>query len=299
MPFARRVPLWAVVATVAIVALVGYAGSPAATPTPSPSPPAIADPVATPRPTPSPVPDLTPAPTPAATPTPAPTPAPAATPTPTPRPTPTPVPEPPAFEPTGPTQQATVTRVVDGDTIEVAIGGREFTVRYIGIDTPETVAPGRPVEWMGREASAANARLVEGRRVVLEKDVTETDRFGRLLRYVWVPGERWLLVNLELIARGFASVSTYPPDVKYVDLFLAAQAAARDAELGLWGPRPTPTPGQGGAAGDDCHPSYEPCLPIVSDLDCSDVRAMGKAPVRVIGPDDYRLDRDGNGIGCE
>jgi micrococcal nuclease len=299
MPFARRVPLWAVVATVAIVAIVGYAGSPAATPTPSPSPPAIADPIATPRPTPSPVPDPTPTPTPAATPTPTPTPTPAATPTPTPRPTPTPVPEPPPFEPTGPTQQATVTRVVDGDTIEVVIGGREFRVRYIGIDTPETVAPGRPVEWMGREASAANARLVEGRRVVLERDVSQTDRFGRLLRYVWLPGERWTLVNLELIARGFASVSTYPPDVKYVDLFLAAQAAARDAELGLWGPRPTPTPGQGGAIGDNCHPSYDPCLPIVSDLDCADVRAMGKAPVRVIGPDDYLLDRDGNGIGCE
>lgn len=295
MPAARRAPLWALVALVALVAAVGCAGPLEVTPPPSPSPPRVAGPIATPTPTPI----LTPAPTPspAPEPTPSPPPTPVATATPTPRPTTTPAPAG-AFAPTGPTQQATVTRVVDGDTIHVTIGGQRFTVRYIGIDTPETVAPGRPVEWMGREASAANASLVAGQRVVLETDVTETDRFGRLLRYVWLPGERWILVNLELVALGFASVSTYPPDVKYVDLLLAAQAAARDAERGLWGPQPAPTPGPGGAAGEDCHPSYDPCLPIVSDLDCSDVRALGKAPVRVIGPDVYRLDGDGNGFGC-
>jgi micrococcal nuclease len=111
------------------------------------------------------------------------------------------------------------------------------------MDTPETVKPETPVDWMGPEASAANARLVEGRTVVLEKDVSETDRYGRLLRYVWlVDGERWTMVDLELVRRGFAQVETDPPDVKYAALFVAAQRAARAAGVGLWGPRPSATP---------------------------------------------------------
>ncbi|MDP8904850.1 MAG: thermonuclease family protein [Chloroflexota bacterium] len=141
--------------------------------------------------------------------------------------------------PTGVTQAATVVRVVDGDTIRVQLDGVEYRVRYIGIDTPETVHPSRPVEWMGREASAANRQLVDGRTVILEKDVSESDRYGRLLRYVWLrDGAGWLMVNAELVARGFAQVSTYPPDVKYTDLFLDLQRAARDGGLGLWGDPP-------------------------------------------------------------
>ena len=107
------------------------------------------------------------------------------------------------------------------------------------MDTPETVKPDSPVEWMGPEASRANAGLVEGRTVVLEKDVSETDRYGRLLRYVWlVDGDRWTLVDLELVRQGFAQVETDPPDVRYADRFVAAQRAARAAGLGLWGTRP-------------------------------------------------------------
>lgn len=148
------------------------------------------------------------------------------------------------FRPTGATETAKVIRVVDGDTIVVrrGSGGGEERLRYIGIDTPETKKPDTPVQWMGPEASAANAALVEGRTVVLEKDVSETDRFGRLLRYVWlVDGDRWTLVDLELVGRGFAQVETDPPDVKYADRFLEAQRAARSAEVGLWGPRPSPS----------------------------------------------------------
>ena len=151
----------------------------------------------------------------------------------------------PAFgsAPTGPTETATVVRIVDGDTIVVDRGHGNEKVRYIGMDTPETVKPGSPVEWMGPEATAANTAIVAEREVVLERDVSETDHFGRLLRYVWfrdgsVPSG-WRMVNLELLARGFAQVSTYPPDVKYVDLFLAGQASARDRGLGLWGPAPS------------------------------------------------------------
>src|SRR3990172_11152403 len=79
-----------------------------------------------------------------------------------------------------------VLRVIDGDTIEVSLNGRSYTVRYIGIDTPETVDPNRPVQPFGPEASLKNKELVSGKTVRLEKDVSETDRYGRLLRFVYV-----------------------------------------------------------------------------------------------------------------
>jgi micrococcal nuclease len=143
--------------------------------------------------------------------------------------------------PTGPTTTALVDRVVDGDTIIVRVGGDSDRVRYIGMDTPETVKPGTPVQWMGPEASAANKRLVDGRTVILEKDVSERDQYGRLLRDVWMKdGDRWMLVNIELVLDGFAQVTTFPPDVKYVDALLAAQRVARDADVGLWAPTPQP-----------------------------------------------------------
>jgi micrococcal nuclease len=132
-----------------------------------------------------------------------------------------------------------VTRVVDGDTIHVLIGGRDETVRYIGMDTPETVKPGSPVEAFGREASAANSSLVAGRRVMLEQDVSERDRFGRLLRDVWVSVDGTTIsVGYELVALGFATVTTFPPDVKYVDQLLAAQRWARETGAGLWAAEP-------------------------------------------------------------
>jgi micrococcal nuclease len=140
------------------------------------------------------------------------------------------------FRPTGQTETARVVRVIDGDTIVVRLGGHDQRLRYIGMNTPETVKPGSPVEWMGPEASRANAALVAGQTVVLEKDLSETDQYGRLLRYVWlVDGERWTLVNLELVRQGYAQVETDPPDVRYADRFVAAQRAAREAGLGLWG----------------------------------------------------------------
>jgi endonuclease YncB( thermonuclease family) len=128
--------------------------------------------------------------------------------------------------------EAQVTRVVDGDTIHVAIDGVEYRLRYIGIDTPEINDPEHGVEPFGPEATEANRELVEGKSVLLEKDVSETDKFGRLLRYVYV-GD--LMVNEELLRQGLARVATFPPDVKYVDRFLAAQRAAQDAGRGIWG----------------------------------------------------------------
>lgn len=147
------------------------------------------------------------------------------------------------FRPSGPTETALVVRVIDGDTIVVRLGGQDRRLRYVGMDTPETVKPDSPVEWLGPEAREANRALVEGRTVVLEKDVSETDRFGRLLRYVWlVDGDRWTMVDLELIARGFAQVETDPPDVRYAERFVAAQRIARDAGIGLWSPAPSSAP---------------------------------------------------------
>ena len=105
-------------------------------------------------------------------------------------------------------------------------------MRLIGIDTPESVKPGTPVECFAREASAFLQRLVEGRRVQLVRDVEERDRYGRLLAYVY-RGE--LFVNAELVRRGYASVATFPPNVRHADEFVRLQREARAADRGLWG----------------------------------------------------------------
>ena len=235
-------------------------------------------------------------------------------PTATPTAEPTPIPGP-TFGPIGQTTEATVARVTDGDTIVVAFGGQEHKVRYIGMDAPETVDPSTPLQWMGPQATAANAALVEGKTVYLEKDVSEVDQFDRLLRYVWLTdGTAWTLVNLELVRQGVASTKSYPPDVRYDALYLAVESDAKRAAVGLWGPTPAPptaaptpvpaivpflAPIAEPAPAADCHPSYDPCLPDGPDLDCPDIRAMGLAPVDVIGPDEYRLDGDHDGLGCE
>jgi len=119
----------------------------------------------------------------------------------------------------------TVTRVIDGDTIVIDSGQR---VRYIGIDTPE-VYPER--EAYGMESWQANRGLVEGKEVRLERDVSETDKYGRLLRYVYVHG---VLVNAELVRLGLAEARGYPPDTKYQDLLEQREREARQAGRGMW-----------------------------------------------------------------
>ncbi len=126
-----------------------------------------------------------------------------------------------------------VTRVIDGDTIEIE-GGEH--IRYIGIDTPETVDPRKPVQCFGLEASAKNKELVEGKTVRLEKDITDRDKYNRLLRYIWV-GD--IFINLELVKQGFAYSYSYPPDIKYQDQIVKAQQEARQAKRGLWSACPT------------------------------------------------------------
>ncbi|MFC1529553.1 thermonuclease family protein [Gemmatimonadota bacterium] len=125
-----------------------------------------------------------------------------------------------------------VERVIDGDTIRVRIGDRIETVRYIGVDTPESVHPTRGIEPYGLAASAFNRTLVEGQRVRLGFDVEERDRYGRLLAYVYTDS---LFVNAELLRQGYAQVMTVPPNVRHADDFLRLQREAREADRGLWG----------------------------------------------------------------
>jgi micrococcal nuclease len=127
------------------------------------------------------------------------------------------------------TVEAKCVRAVDGDTIQLDNGEK---VRYIGMDTPETKHPHKPVQVFGHEASAANRKLVEGRRVTLEYDVEKRDRYQRLLAYVHV-GE--VFVNAALLAEGYAQTSTYPPNVRYADMFSCIQRSAREGGKGLWG----------------------------------------------------------------
>jgi micrococcal nuclease len=126
-----------------------------------------------------------------------------------------------------------VGRVVDGDTIEVQVGGEDEDVRYIGIDTPESVKPGAPVECFAHRAAAENERLVGGRRVRLERDAEARDRFGRLLAYV-VREADGVDVNEALVRGGFAVPLTIPPNVRHAARLRAAAAAARREGLGLW-----------------------------------------------------------------
>lgn len=130
-----------------------------------------------------------------------------------------------------PGDDALVTRVIDGDTIEVKVKDTPFKLRYIGIDAPETTGS-KVVTCFAKEATAANKALVLGKTLRLERDVRETDKYGRLLRYAYLPDGT--LVNEALVKTGFAQAVTYPPDVKRAEQFAVAQKAAHDAHLGLW-----------------------------------------------------------------
>jgi micrococcal nuclease len=148
--------------------------------------------------------------------------------------------EPPGYE------EATVVKVVDGDTIDVEVTGRvdgpgagqaqigdEYRVRLIGIDTPESVKPNTPVECFGREASEAAKALLEGVEVKLVRDVEEADQYDRLLRYVYLGAE---MANARLVANGYAFAYTYPPSVRHSDLFVEMEREARENDRGLWAP---------------------------------------------------------------
>jgi micrococcal nuclease len=133
----------------------------------------------------------------------------------------------------GAPRTAQVLRVVDGDTIQVRLAGAKERVRFIGVDTPETVKPNTPVQCFGRAASAETHRLLDGRTVRLVSDVESRDRYGRLLAYVYRVGDG-LFVNAELARRGFARQMTIPPNVRFAGRFATLVREARLARAGLW-----------------------------------------------------------------
>jgi micrococcal nuclease len=135
-----------------------------------------------------------------------------------------------------PFDRGTVVRAIDGDTILVrGAGGRIEDVRLLGIDTPETVDPRRPVGCYGPEASAFTKHLVTGRVVTLRYDRELRDRYGRFLAYVWLGGSHPLFVNAELVRRGYARSYPFPPNTAHSALFAGLERAAAVAGRGLWG----------------------------------------------------------------
>jgi endonuclease YncB( thermonuclease family) len=210
---------------------------------------------------------------------------------------------------TSATQVAVVASVYDGDTLTLQDGRR---VRLLQIDTPELGSG----ECYSRAARTALLRLAPlGSRVVLETDprLDRVDRYGRLLRYVRRNGVN---VNLELARRGAAAPYFYRGDKgRYAGSLMRAARGAKILKRGLWKACPTTVldpfraveTGQSGpptrtpAPSGKCDPNYAGgCVPPPPpDLDCADIRAMGIAPVRVVGPDPHRLDGDNDGLGCE
>lgn len=144
-------------------------------------------------------------------------------------------------EQAGPFLEARVQEVIDGDTVTVVLGsGREEKVRFIGVNTPEISGEIQPY---GLEAKAYTKRRLQGRRIYLELDTSERDKYGRLLAYVWlekprdtsVPEIRTKMFNAELLLEGYAQVMTVPPNVKYAEIFKQLENEARNAGKGLWG----------------------------------------------------------------
>ena len=208
---------------------------------------------------------------------------------------------------------ATVTRVVDGDTIDISPSVEGLSrVRLIGMDTPEVYRGTQPY---GPEASAFAKKELEGQEVGLELDVRKVDPFGRLLAYVYLPdGE---MFNETLLEDGYAQVATYPPNVKYVDRFLEVQREARAANRGLWGLSAAELCQQtdrgngigGGCSGsesgsqteDQSGSSVSGVSPQDTNLDCAGFETHEEAQ-RVLEQDPsdpHYLDGDGDGVACE
>lgn len=189
-----------------------------------------------------------------------------------------------------------VVNVVDGDTIEVDYGdGNVKKLRYIGIDTPESVDPRKPIQCFSKEAAFRNRELVLGKKVRLEKDVSETDKYGRLLRYVYTGN---VFVNKILVEEGYASVVSYPPDVKYQNELNLAEQQAREKGRGLWR-----------SCADSSNPNEKNCRYSCSnpDRDCADFSSHEEAQEFfnccgfTVQNDPMNLDkvRIGDGVACE
>lgn len=141
-------------------------------------------------------------------------------------------------------ETAKVVSITDGDTIVVDLNGKTEKLRFIGIDTPETHHPSKPVQYFGKEASDYTTKQLTNKTIYLQKDVSERDKYGRLLRYIWLvkpsknePSKEEVIANCfnaELVKNGYAHAYTYPPDIKYNEIFKELEAKAREKHIGLW-----------------------------------------------------------------
>lgn len=202
-------------------------------------------------------------------------------------------------------ERTTVVDVVDGDTIEVGLGGTVEDVRLIGVDTPETVHPSEPVECFGPRASSYTSTALLGESVRLEFDDERRDHYGRLLAYVWLDGK---LFNETLVARGLAEVIIYSPNDAYADTLLGAESKAQSSGRGMWSAcTATSDAGGGGeggggvaptASGKGCDPNYTgACIPkYPPDIDCDQA---GATNFRSVGSDPHGFDGDDDGVACE
>jgi len=169
-----------------------------------------------------------------------------------------------------------VTRVIDGDTIEVNIAGTIYKVRYIGIDTPELDDKRPEFGALAQEATRYNRQLVAGKTVRLEKDVSETDKYERLLRYVYI-GD--IFVNAELVRQGLAWVKVYEPDTKYQDYLEEMEAEAMQGKIGLWASPPPPPPPPTGAVNIQItHIFYDGLVPRVESDEYVEITNLGDQP---------------------
>ena len=203
-----------------------------------------------------------------------------------------------------------VVSIHDGDTLTLAIGEK---VRLLQIDTPEI----SPAECYGAEARKVLIQIIGKSAITLESDAIsdDKDRYGRLLRYVKI---RKINVNLRLIEIGAATPYFYNGEKgKYSGQLLKAAQNAKAKKIGLWKACPgtkleplkpattgalnaTPTPTISTSINSLCDPNYKDCIPrYPPDLDCTEIKKMGLAPIRVIGEDVHKLDGDGDGTGCD
>lgn len=188
----------------------------------------------------------------------------------------------------------TFVAAVDGDTFKVSFDGKEEKVRLLLVDTPESVKPGTPVEPFAKEASEFTLSQLKKGNLFLELDVSERDKYGRLLAYVWV-GDNML--NEVLLEKGYARVAyIYPPNVKYVDQFRQIQAKAQKSGIGIWSIE-NYVQEDGFNMAVVKHSSR---VAVGYYKDCAAARAAGTTPIYEGEPGYSRkLDRDDNGIACE
>jgi micrococcal nuclease len=218
---------------------------------------------------------------------------------------------------------AKVSRVIDGDTLEIIYGdNKKETIRLLLVDTPETVHPTTPVQPFGPEASQYAKDTLADKKVQIELEVSDRDKYGRLLAYVWIEGR---MFNELLLEQGLARVAyVYPPNVKYVDQFREVQKKAQLAGLGIWSIENyaledgfaegtaadrMSNNGASKAAGSSANNSAgkvavkesdKPAETAIVYANCKEVRAAGKAPLRKGEPGyNSKLDGDGDGIACE